>query len=423
MRDQPRENSEHGDNPSRLPIMREGDRDSTDIPCSSTSPQTPGAKKTAEDDVLAVIPTNRSHAASTHGDVESGTQHKEEPDSASPRNPSHAEGTVIETQAQETVHYATMSWWHTALVMIAETISLGILSLPSALATLRYIPGILLLLTLGLLSWYTGTIIYEIKIRHFGTIHSYADIFALWLGKRAGRWFGEVVTNLMLVFIVAAHIVTFSVMMNVLTEGREEGRGMCSTNVFMGVGATVFLGVSLPRTFRANSWASTGSCLSILLATFTALVSIAATPPHPLPPDYAIPPTNLAQTTLAQRTLSLSSLILAYNGQIAYPSLLTEMHHPQRDFPKALRVLILTTTGLYVLIATLIYHFAGSEVASPALGSAPPLGRKIAYGLAIPTIVVAGVIPALVASKQTYRHVWRRRPEVMAEKSWRGRGS
>ncbi|KAI6791290.1 hypothetical protein KC361_g7413 [Hortaea werneckii] len=326
MCDQPQENSEHGDNPSRLPIMRDSDRDSTAIPCSSTSPQMPRAKKTAEDDVLAVVPTNPNHGGSSHGDIESGTKHKEEPDSASPRNPSHAEGTVIETRPQETVHYATMSWWHTAL---AETVSLGILSLPSALATLGYIPGILLLLNLGLLSWYTGTIIYEIKIQHFSSIHSYADIFALWLGRRAGRGFGEVVTNLMLVFIVAAHVVTFA-------------------------------------------------CLSILLATFTALISIATTHSRPLAPDYAIPPTNLPQTTLAQRTLSLSSLILAYNGQIAYPTLLTEMHHPQRDFPKALRFLILTTTGLYVLIATLIYHFAGSDVASPALGSAPPLGRKIA---------------------------------------------
>ncbi|KAI7082996.1 hypothetical protein KC356_g7911, partial [Hortaea werneckii] len=381
MCDQPQENLEHGDDPSALPIMREGDRDSTAVPCSSASLQTPRAKKTAEDDVLAVVPTNPSHGGSSHGDIESGTKYKEEPDSASPRNASHAEGTVVETQAQETVHYATMSWWHTALVMIAETVSLGILSLPSALATLGYIPGILLLLTLGLLSWYTGTIIYRLKIQHFSSIHSYADIFSLWLGRRAGRGFGEVVTNLMLVFIVAAHVVTFGVMMDVLT------------------------------------------CLSILLATFTALISIATTHSRPLAPDYAIPPTNLPQTTLAQRTLSLSSLILAYNGQIAYPTLLTEMHHPQRDFPKALRFLILTTTGLYVLIATLIYHFAGSDVASPALGSAPPLGRKIAYGLAIPTIVVAGVIPALVASKQIYRHLWRRRPEVMAEKSWRGRGS
>ncbi|RMX94331.1 hypothetical protein D0868_12355, partial [Hortaea werneckii] len=165
------------------------------------------------------------------------------------------------------------------------------------------------------------------------------------------------------------------------------------------------------------------ACLSILLATFTALISIALTTPDPLPTSYAIIPTTLPQTTLPERTLSLSTLILAYNGQIAYPTLLTEMHHPQRDFPKSLTCLIITTTTLYILTATLIYHYAGTTVASPALGSVSPLGRKIAYGLAIPTIVVAGVIPALVASKQIYRHFWRRRPGVLGEKSWRGRGS
>lgn len=99
------------------------------------------------------------------------------------------------------------------------------------------------------------------------------------------------------------------------------------------------------------------------------------------------------------------------------------MHSPRRDFPKSLACLSLTTTTLYILTATLIYHYAGTAVASPALGSAPALGRKIAYGLAIPTIVVAGVIPALVASKQIYRHLWRKQPGVMAERSWRGRGS
>ncbi|KAI7022694.1 hypothetical protein KC366_g12929 [Hortaea werneckii] len=371
MREQPEENSEHGGHPSRSPVIREGDCDSTAIPRSLTSPQVPGEKKTAGDDILAVVPTNPSHVGSSHGDIESGPEHKEEPDNLSPRNASHAEGTVLETLPEDEVHYATMSWWHTAL---AETVSLGILSLPSALATLGYIPGILLILTLGLLSWYTGHIIYQLKMQHFTSIHSYADIFdILWPGG-PGRWVGEVATNLVLVFIVAAHVVTFT-------------------------------------------------CLSILLATFTALTSIALTTPHPPPTSYTIPPPHLPQTTLPQRTLSLSSLILAYNGQIAYPTLLTEMHTPQKDFPKALRCLILTTTTLYILTATLIYHYAGTSVTSPALSSAPPLGRKLAYGFAIPTIVVAGVIPALVASKQIYRHVWRRRPQVMAEKSWRGRGS
>ncbi|KAI6938334.1 hypothetical protein KC355_g15760, partial [Hortaea werneckii] len=358
MRDQSLQTQEHKSHSSRSSAAGEEDRDSTAEPRSPASLQMPGAKKTAADDVLALVSTNPGNTSSNIGDIESGAEHKEEPDSLSPRNTSHAEGLVIESAPQDEVHYATMSWWHTAL---AETVSLGILSLPSALATLGYVPGVLLILTLGLLSWYTGTIIFHLKMRHFDSIHSYADIFALWLG-RPGRWSGEVATNLMLVFIVAAHIVTFSVMMNVLTEGK----GM--------------------------------SCLSILLATFTALISNALTNPHPLPTSYAIIPSTLPeQTTLPQRALSLSTLILAYNGQIAYPTLLTEMHSPHRDFPKALTFLILTTTTLYILTATLIYHYAGTTVASPALGSAPPLGRKIAYGLAIPTIVVAGVIPALVA--------------------------
>ncbi|KAI7535367.1 hypothetical protein KC331_g12061 [Hortaea werneckii] len=233
MRDQSLQTQEHRGHPSRSSAAEkeEEDRDWTAVPCSPASLQTPGARKTVTDDVPALVSMNPGNTSPKNGDIESGAEHKEEPDNFSPRNASHAEGTVIENPPQDEVHYASMSWWHTALVMIAETVSLGILSLPSALATLGYVPGILLILTLGLLSWYTGTIIYRLKIQHFDSIHSYADIFALWLGK-PGRWFGEVATNLMLVFIVAAHIVTFSVMMNVLTEGR----GMC-TNGFMGVGA------------------------------------------------------------------------------------------------------------------------------------------------------------------------------------------
>ncbi|KAI6886001.1 hypothetical protein KC334_g15717 [Hortaea werneckii] len=216
MRDQSLQTQEHKSHSSRSSAAGEEDRDSTAEPRSPASLQMPGAKKTAADDVLALVSTNPGNTSSNIGDIESGAEHKEEPDSLSPRNTSHAEGLVIESAPQDEVHYATMSWWHTAL---AETVSLGILSLPSALATLGYVPGVLLILTLGLLSWYTGTIIFHLKMRHFDSIHSYADIFALWLG-RPGRWSGEVATNLMLVFIVAAHIVTFSVMMNVLTEGK-----------------------------------------------------------------------------------------------------------------------------------------------------------------------------------------------------------
>ena len=42
---------------------------------------------------------------------------------------------------------------------------------------------------------------------------------------------------------------------------------------------------------------------------------------------------------------------------------------------------------MYLILAIVSYRYAGTDVASPALGSTSALLRKIAYGIAIPTIV------------------------------------
>jgi hypothetical protein len=60
----------------------------------------------------------------------------------------------------------------------------------------------------------------------------------------------------------------------------------------------------------------------------------------------------------------------------------------------------------YLLISAVIYYYAGPLVASPALGSASPLVRKIAFGIALPTIVVAGVVNGSVACKYIYLRIW-----------------
>lgn len=58
---------------------------------------------------------------------------------------------------------------------------------------------------------------------------------------------------------------------------------------------------------------------------------------------------------------------------------------------------------MYLIVAVVIYRYARTSVASPALGLSSPLLQKIAYGIAIPTIVIAGVINGHVAAK--YIHV------------------
>jgi len=77
-----------------------------------------------------------------------------------------------------------------------------------------------------------------------------------------------------------------------------------------------------------------------------------------------------------------------------------------RDFTKALLFMQILAVTFYLIMATVIYYFAGPLVASPALGSASPLVRKIAFGIALPTIIVAGVVNGSVACKYIYLRMW-----------------
>lgn len=64
---------------------------------------------------------------------------------------------------------------------------------------------------------------------------------------------------------------------------------------------------------------------------------------------------------------------------------MAELRHPQ-DYPKALCLVQSIDITLYIVAAVVIYCYAGQDVSSPALGSASPVVRKVAYGIALPTV-------------------------------------
>ena len=78
------------------------------------------------------------------------------------------------SEANAEVHYKTCKWYHAGVLMIAETISLGVLALPQALASLGFVPGFLLILFLGAISGYTGHLIGMFKLR-YPHVQSFAD--------------------------------------------------------------------------------------------------------------------------------------------------------------------------------------------------------------------------------------------------------
>lgn len=106
----------------------------------------------------------------------------------------------------------------------------------------------------------------------------------------------------------------------------------------------------------------------------------------------------------------------------AFFTFISELKEP-RDFPKALAFLQISDVSMYIISAVVIYVFAGSEVANPAFNSASNTWRKIAFGVALPTIIIAGVINGHVAVKWVYVRLLRNSKEdIMHQKTMKARG-
>lgn len=82
-----------------------------------------------------------------------------------------------------------------------------------------------------------------------------------------------------------------------------------------------------------------------------------------------------------------------------------EMRNPSKDFTPAIIWLNVVAIPLYVIIACVVYHLAGQYVVSPALGSAPGVASKVAYGILIPTMLGSGLVFGHTAIKFMYNFV------------------
>ena len=113
----------------------------------------------------------------------------------------------------------------------------------------------ILIVGLGILATYTGYTLGQFKLR-YPHVHSMADAGQVMMGSFGREFFGAA-QIIFLIFVMGSHILTFTVMMNTLTE-----HGTCSI-VFGVVGLIVSLVFTLPRTMKKVSWLSV-TCMATL---------------------------------------------------------------------------------------------------------------------------------------------------------------
>lgn len=193
-------------------------------------------------------------------------------------------------------------------------------------------------------------------------------------------------------------------MMNSVTN-----HGTC-TIVFGFVGLLVSLICCLPRTLLNVSYMSIVSFISIVAAVLITMIGVGVQKPGDQKIAIAV------KSDLATGFLAATNIVFAYSGHVAFFSFISELRDPT-TYPKALFLLQGIDTCIYLIVAIVTYRYAGTNVASPALGSTSPLLQKVAYGIAIPTIVIAGVINGHVAAKYIYVRLFRG-TDRMSKNTW-----
>ncbi|KAH7157313.1 hypothetical protein B0J13DRAFT_520057 [Dactylonectria estremocensis] len=156
------------------------------------------------------------------------------------------------------IDYKTLTWWPfgNVLIGIAETVSLGILSLPSVLAVVGLLPGIILILALGFLSTYSGLLLAEIQ-QAYPSVQNFKDAVEV-ISKPIGmgRVFQEFLGRAQVtfqVFVMGSHLLTFTICMNTLTNSST------FTIAWAIVGLGVFWALKISRTLKYTSYMSIAS--------------------------------------------------------------------------------------------------------------------------------------------------------------------
>jgi hypothetical protein len=180
---------------------------------------------------------------------------------------------------------------------------------------------------------------------------------------------------------MGSHLLTWTICMNTLTNSST------CTSVWGAVGLVIFWALNAPRTLKAAGYYSFASFASIFTAVMVTMIDVAITKP------IGSTSFEVSRTIgFSSAFLAVTNIAVAFSGHSCFFSIMSELKNPN-DWPKALMLLQVCDTALYIVVSVVIYIYVGPNVPSPALSAAgSPVVRKISWGIAIPTILIAGVV-------------------------------
>ncbi|KAF7195235.1 N amino acid transport system protein [Pseudocercospora fuligena] len=293
-------------------------------------------------------------------------------------------------------NYRAVGWAGAVVLMLKTQIGLGVLGIPLVFDTIGMVPGVICLLALAIMTTWSDYIVGVFKINH-PEVYGIDDVGGLIAG-RAGYIIMGTVFCLFWIFVAGSAMVSISIALNALSL-----HGAC-TAIFVAVAAIIGFLVSSIQTLHKISWIAWVGVVGIISSILVLTIAVGLQDrPSDAPQtgifvsDYKI----TANPSPASAFQALSTLVFAYAGTPAFFSIVSEMREP-RQYGRSMFICQGIVTALYLAIGIVVYYFCGSYVASPALGSAGQLFKRICYGLALPGLLASMILLSHVPAKYIF---------------------
>ncbi|BGP36177.1 hypothetical protein JCM10450v2_000075 [Rhodotorula kratochvilovae] len=309
-------------------------------------------------------------------------------------------------------NYRGLGWIRTAVLSIKVQIGLGVLSIPSVLASVGLLGGILLIFTTAVIATWGCYVVGKFKLAHPG-VYSFADIGQI----LAGSWGREILglfSYLQLTAVAGGSMLGIATAVNNISDGYG-----CNA-VWALVGAIATFGFSSIRTLDRISWLGWVGLCGIMGAVITLAIAVgvqdrpdAAPQVGPWDPQVI----TVGTPSFIDAMTAVCTIVFSFAGVPNFVNVISEMKEP-RHFGKSLAVCQSFVTATYLIIGCVVYHYCGIYVSSPALGSAGPLLKKVCYGIALPGLLVGAIINTHSPAKYIFLRLMKGSPHIN-DNSWR----
>ncbi|RMJ21592.1 hypothetical protein PHISP_07536 [Aspergillus sp. HF37] len=302
---------------------------------------------------------------------------------------------------EEGPNYRDVGWIGTVALMMKTQFGLGVLAIPGVLDTLGMIPGIIVVCAIASIITWSNYIIGTFKLRH-PEVYGIDDAGGLMFG-RVGREIFGVGVCIYWTFCSGSGMLSTSIGLNAVSA-----HGAC-TAVFVVVAAIASFGLASIRTLGKIKWVAWVGLVCIFIAVIMVTIAVGvqerpSTAPKtgPWASDYKL----FTSPSFIEAISAVSAVVFSYSGTPGFFPIAAEMRNPS-FYTRSLLICQGAVTATYVTIGIVIYYYCGSYVASPALGSATVLIKKVSYGISLPGLLVSTIIVLHFASKYIFVRILR----------------